>query len=163
MKRLTAALGAILTTTTLAFGQAPQTVRLCSGNPCVAVSSTNPLPTGAGGAASAGTPYHLPGGSAATTNSTLIATGPRTLYSVTVINLNATVYYLRLYDLAVAPTASSATGATHSYPIPASTTGAGIQIPFGPGEGYINGLGFVITGGGADTDATVAATGVYVN
>jgi hypothetical protein len=108
------------------------------------------------------TPYHL--ASAATTNSTLISTGAHSLYNLSVINTTATLYYLRVYDQAAAPTCSSATGAVHSYPIPASTTGAGFTFNLGaPGEAYALGIGFCITGGGADTDVTSAATGVYLN
>ena len=108
------------------------------------------------------TPYHV--ASAATTNSTLISTGAHTLYSLVLINTTATIYYLRVYDQAAAPTCSSATGAVHSYPIPANTTGSGMVIPFGTvGEAYASGFGFCITGGGSDTDNTAAAAGVYVN
>jgi hypothetical protein len=43
---------ALLAFTGPVLAQAPQTVRLCSGNPCVPVSSTDPLPiTGGGGGA----------------------------------------------------------------------------------------------------------------
>lgn len=107
--------------------------------------------------------YHLAGGSAATTNATLIAAGAHSLYSLTVINTTATVYYLRTYDLGVPPAPSSATGVTHSYPVPGSTSGAGFVISFPLGESYANGLAYVLTGGGGDTDNTSAAVGVYIN
>jgi hypothetical protein len=110
------------------------------------------------------TPYNLSGGSAASTNATSIKGSAGTLCHLTVISTSATLAYLRLYDSASAPTCSSATGAKHSYPVPASNTGAGVAIPLGPfGEAYANGIGFCLTGGGADTDNTSAPIGVFVN
>lgn len=108
------------------------------------------------------TPFH--GTSAASNNSTLVATGQQTLCGLQIENTTGTVYYFRMYDLAVAPTCSSATGAVHSWPIPASTSVAGIAIPMGPnGEKFLAGIGFCVTAGGSDTDNTSAATGVYWN
>lgn len=107
------------------------------------------------------TPYGFT--SAATTNSTLISTGQHTLCALTAINTTATLYYLRVYDAAAAPTCSSATGFKFSLPIPASATGAGAAVPLGPfGLDFASGLGFCLTGGGSSTDNTSAATGVYL-
>lgn len=105
------------------------------------------------------TPYHLAGGTAASTNATNIKASPGSLCHITAINTTVTTYYLRLYNLAVAPTCSSATGATHSYPILPS---GGVNIPLPLGELYTAGIGFCVTGGGSDTDNTAAATGVYI-
>lgn len=109
------------------------------------------------------TPFH--GTSAASTNSTAVkAAAAGTLCSLQLVNTTGTIYFFRMYDLAAAPTCSSATGAVHSWPIPASASGAGVAIPIGPyGEAFANGIGFCITGGGADTDNTNAAVGVYYN
>lgn len=101
--------------------------------------------------------------SAASTNSTLVASGARTFHHVTLINTTGSLYYLRMYDAGSAPTCSSATNFAYTIPIPASTTGAGAQIQFGAyGQAYTNGLAFCITGGGSSTDNTSAATGVFV-
>lgn len=120
-----------------------------------------PIASATGGA----TAYHLAGGTAASTNSTLVSTGAHTVYSINVINTTSTIYYLRIYDSAAAPTCSSATGALMTIPVPnASAAGAGVALPFGA-TGFLvsSGFGFCVTGGGADTDNTSAATGVYIN
>ncbi len=100
--------------------------------------------------------------SAASNNSTLVATGSRTLFAIpSIINTTATVYYLRLYNTAAAPVCSSATGEVLSIPVPADASGAGIVPNLGPfGVSFPLGLGFCITGGGAANDNGAAATGV---
>jgi hypothetical protein len=107
-------------------------------------------------------PYHLAGGTAASTNSTAIKTTPGKLCQITPFNTTATVYYLKVYDSASAPTCSSATNLKHVYPIPASVTVGGFVIPTAFGESYSNGIAFCVTAGGGDTDNTSAATGVYI-
>ncbi len=102
--------------------------------------------------------------SAASTNATSVkASAAGTIYDISVINTTATLYYLRLYDSAAAPTCSSATGFVETIPIPASATGAGVVRTFPVGRAYANGIGFCITAGGSSTDNTSAATGVYVS
>lgn len=109
------------------------------------------------------TPYHLAGGTAASTNSTSIKGSAGTLCHLVAISTSATVVYLRVYNSASAPTCSSATGATHTYPVPASATGAGVVVALGPfGEAFTTGIGFCVTGGGSDTDNTNAVTGIYI-
>lgn len=100
--------------------------------------------------------------SAATTNATNCKASAGNLYGFDLINTTATLYYLRLYNLAAAPTCNSATGFVRTIPIPASATGAGITRDISAGEGYSTGLSFCLTGGGSSTDNTNAATGVYV-
>lgn len=107
-------------------------------------------------------PYHLAGGTAASTNSTRIKEGPSNLCDLTMINTTATLYYFKIYDSASAPTCSSATNLKHVYPIPASSTGSGIQRSLPVGESYANGLGFCVTASGSDTANDNAATGVYI-
>lgn len=113
------------------------------------------------------TAYHLAGGTAASTNATLISTGAHTLLGGMVVNTTTTLGYLRFYDLAIAPTPSSATGALWSIPIPASVAGApgaGILITPGTyGLSFTNGLGFCFTGGGSDTDNTNGPAGVFIS
>lgn len=111
------------------------------------------------------TPYHLSGGTGASTNSNNVKASAGVLCTISAINTTSTIYYLRMYDSASAPTCSSATGAVHSWPIPQATgAGAGFTIPIPTqGEQYNNGIGFCVTGGGGDTDNTTAAAGVYIN
>lgn len=140
-------------------GAGVQRVAIASDNTAFSVNAT-PTAATTGGA----TPYHLAGGTAASTNSTSIKGSAGTLYSVSAINTTATLYYLRIYDSSSAPTCSSATGAKHSFPIPASTTGAGFAIPLGAvGEIFSSGIGYCVTGGGSDTDNTNAAAGIFIN
>ncbi|MDP2381245.1 MAG: hypothetical protein Q8N00_00415 [Nitrospirota bacterium] len=101
--------------------------------------------------------------SAATTNATNCKASAGQLYGYELINTTGTLYYLRLYNLASAPTCSSATGFIRSIPIPAATTGAGVTRSLANGEAYGTGIGFCLTAGGASTDNTNAATGVYVS
>jgi hypothetical protein len=111
------------------------------------------------------TQFHINGGTtSASTNSTLVSTGAHTLYSIYAVNATAgSIAYLRLYDTAVAPTCSSATGASWSIPIPYSATGAGVVLNLGAvGMLFANGLGFCVTGGGTDTDNTNALTVAYI-
>lgn len=114
-----------------------------------------PVPASSGSC----TPYHLAGGTAASTNATSVKASAGTLCHLAAINTTVTTYYLRLYNLATAPTCSSATGAVHTYPVLPS---GGINIPLPVGETYSTGIAFCVTGGGGDTDNTNAATGVYI-
>lgn len=147
-------------------GAGVQRVTVASDNTAFSVNAVQsgswtaqPVAAATGGA----TPYYLSGGSAASTNSTNIKASAGTLYTLTVVSTSATLAYLRMYDSASAPTCSSATGAVHSYPIPASTTGAGLTITFPVGELYASGIGYCLTGGGTSTDNTNATTGIYIN
>lgn len=101
--------------------------------------------------------------SAASTNATNIKASAGTVSVISVVNTTATIYYLRMYNLASAPTCSSATGFVHTIPVPASTSGAGIVIPIAVPHAYTTGIGYCLTGGGSSTDNTNAATGVYIN
>jgi len=111
------------------------------------------------GAAGGATPVSVI--SAASTNSTSVKGSAGTLYSVTLVNTTATLYYLRLYNSAAAPTCSSATGYVATIPVPASTTGAGVVIPLSVGAAFSTGIGYCITGGPTSTDNTNAAVGIY--
>lgn len=111
------------------------------------------------------TPYHLPGGTTASTNSTLVVSGIHTLYSLSGINIGTTIGYVRVYDSATAPACNSATGAIGTFPVPQNNgNGAGFVLPIGPnGLAFTNGIAFCVTGGGADTDNTNAPAGIYIN
>jgi len=99
---------------------------------------------------------------AATTNATNCKASAGQISGYEVYNTTTTIYYLRLYNLASAPTCSSATGFIRSIPIPASASGNGAIRDFTIGEAYSTGIGFCITGGASSTDNTSAATGVFV-
>jgi len=101
--------------------------------------------------------------SAASNNATNCKNAAGQVYQISGINTTGTLYYLRLYNLAAAPTCSSATGFIESYPVPASTTGAGLQMENSIGQAYSTGIGFCLTGGGGNTDNTNAAAGVYIS
>ena len=113
-----------------------------------------------GGTTGGATPYHYL--SAASTNSTLISTGAHSVYNITAVNTTATLYYLKFSDNSAAPTCGT-TAVVHTYPIPASATGAGLTISIPVGIKFASGLGFCITGAVADNDTTSAATGVVIN
>lgn len=101
--------------------------------------------------------------SAATTNSTNIKASAGTWCGGKGINTTATLYYLRLYNSASAPTCSSATNFVATIPIPASASGAGTDLSFGTfGADFSAGISFCLTGGPTSTDNTAAATGVFL-
>lgn len=106
-------------------------------------------------------PYRLI--SAASDNATVIKTGSGQLHALTVINTSATMYYLKLYDKAVAPTSGDTP--VHTYPIPAGASGNGFVVSSGSfGEQYNNGISFRITAQGADADTGSCAAGaIYLN
>lgn len=101
--------------------------------------------------------------SAATTNATLIAGVPGNVCGYSLINTTATIYYLRMYNLASIPTCSSATGFVESIPIPASASGAGVQRPEIGGQAFSTGMSYCLTAEGTSTGNTAAATGVYIS
>lgn len=102
--------------------------------------------------------------SAATTNSTNCKSSAGTIYDVSVVNTTSTIYYLRLYNLAAAPTCSSSTGYVESIPIPHNSgNGGGLAKSFPIGRAYSAGIGFCITANGTSTDNNAAATGLYVS
>jgi hypothetical protein len=97
----------------------------------------------------------------ASTNSTNVKASPGTVFGMTLFNENATKYYLRLYNLASAPTCSSATGWVASLTIPASTDAAGFSVSLPIGANFSTGIGYCITGGAASTNNSNAATGIH--
>lgn len=108
------------------------------------------------------TQYHYL--SAASTNSTNVKAAPGQVFQVVAINTTSTLYYLKFYDKATAPTCGTDT-VTQTYPVPGSSaaTGGGFVIPIPFGMNFANGIGFCLTGAVADNDTTSAATGVVIN
>ena len=107
------------------------------------------------------TPYRLI--SAASTNATSVKAAAAQLGHLVVVNLNAAVRFLKLYNKASAPTVGTDTP-LWTIPIPASTTGAGVAVPLPGGLAFSLGLAFAITANLADADTTAVAAGdVMVN
>ncbi len=101
--------------------------------------------------------------SASGTNSTLQVPKPCCLKGIQVFNINAAVRYLKLYDVATAPTIGT-TIPVKVITIAGATTGAGAVIPLGDGVDFQNGLGVGLTTGVADNDTgSVAAGDIVVN
>ncbi len=102
--------------------------------------------------------------SAASTNSTSVKGASGQLVGVVAINTTATIYYLKFYDTASAPTCNSST-VVLTFPVPfgASSAGGGFVIPLPQATSFLNGIGICLTGGIADNDNTNAATGVAMN
>lgn len=102
--------------------------------------------------------------SAASTNATSCKASAGQWFGIDVYNTTTTTYYLRLYNLAAAPTCSSATGFIKSIPIPAavaSGTVGGVVRVLPIGVSYGTGIAWCITGGSSSTDNTNAAVGLF--
>lgn len=119
-----------------------------NGRQFLAVSST-------GGA----TPFTLI--SAASTNATLVKASAGTLYGLYAYNNGAAAAYLKVFNLAVAPTVGTSV-ATMTILLPAGG-GATISVP-PQGIAFSTGISYAITGVGTTADTTaVAAAQVFVN
>lgn len=101
--------------------------------------------------------------SAASTNGTVVKASAGTLYTLIVTNLNAAVRYLKVYN-STSVTVGTTTP-TWTFAIPASTTGAGFNVPI-PACGIAFGTGICLgmTTGVADNDTgAVAANEIIAN
>lgn len=101
----------------------------------------------------------------ASTNATNVKNAAGTVYGYSLTNTTTTIYYLRMYNLASAPTCSSATGYVSTIPIPPASAAGGAggrEIQKNIGQAFTTGIGFCVTGGASSTDNTNAATGVFV-
>lgn len=107
-------------------------------------------------AADVGTGFRLI--SAASTNATSLKASAGTLYSITAVNLNAAVRYVKFYNKASSPTVGSDTPVI-TLPIPASTTGAGVTIDLYPGFDFATGIAYATTTGYLDSDTAAVAAG----
>lgn len=102
--------------------------------------------------------------SAASTNSTNCKNAFGNLYGYELFNTTTTVYWLRLYNTASAPTCSSATGFIRSIPIPPAASAGqvnGVILPPMMPIHYATGISFCLTGGSSSTDNTNAAVGIF--
>lgn len=151
--------GTISNTGSLSFNGAFRFIRVAESGMTAASPNVQITYSGRGDTDGASTCYVT---TAATTNATNCKAGPGSVQFIRGINTTATLYYLRMYNLAAAPTCSSATGFIESIPIPANVAGAGMVSPMPTGQRYSTGIGFCITDSGASTGNGAAATGVYV-
>lgn len=101
----------------------------------------------------------------ASTNATNVKNAAGTVYGYSLTNTTTTIYYLRMYNLASAPTCSSSTGYVSTIPIPPAAAAGGAggrEITKNIRQAFTTGIGFCVTGGASSTDNTNAATGVFV-
>lgn len=102
--------------------------------------------------------------STASTNATNCKASAGNWYGYDLINTTTTIYYLRLYNLATAPSCSSATGFIRTIPIPpagsAGQAAGAIRLTDIPVQ-YSAGLGFCLTAGSTSTDNSNAAAGIF--
>jgi hypothetical protein len=101
--------------------------------------------------------------SGASTNATSVKASAGQLYWLHVVNMNAAVRYLKFYNKASSPTVGTDTP-VYTFPIPASTTGAGFVLSFPVPITFATGIALAITTGVADSDTgAVAANEIIVN
>jgi endonuclease V-like protein UPF0215 family len=108
--------------------------------PIPASANATPMPGGVSNA-------HLV--SAATTNATLVKSGPGRVYGWSIGNTSAAIRYVKLHNTAVAPTAGSAVKQTIF--LPAS---GGSNYYMDSGLDFNQGIGFTTVTGAADSDTT---------
>lgn len=126
--------------------------------PAAAQQSVTPVGGAAGG------PWMAHYLSAANTNATLVAAGAHNVYQIIAINTTGTIYYLKFYDKALAPTCGTDTPSlTLPVPFGQSSSGGGFVIPMPTGSRFLAGVGFCLVGGIADNDNSNAATGIAIN
>lgn len=108
-------------------------------------------------------PYSYIAAAASNQDSQLVKGSAGTLYGIVVVNVNAALRYLKVYDKASGPT--SADTPKLRLPIPAATTGNGVAFPLPAcGVEFTLGIAFRLTTGMADNDATaVTANDAVVN
>jgi hypothetical protein len=99
--------------------------------------------------------------SAASNNATLVQVGRVRLLAIAAVNTTATIYYLKFYDKATAPTCGTDTP-VWTLPLLVSTV-APTLVPTPDGLEFFAGLGFCLVANLVDSDNTNAATGVAIN
>lgn len=92
--------------------------------------------------------------SAATTNATSVKATAGQVYVIHISNHAAAARFVKLYDMAAAPTVGTSVP-VETYGVPAGQT---FRVDFGNlGNPFAAGIGVAITGAAADTDTTVTA------
>lgn len=94
--------------------------------------------------------------SAASTNATSVKAGPGTLRRIVGYNASGSAKYLKVYDLATAPTVGTDTPRNTFY-LPAASAFA-----LDRDDAFADGIAYAITGAAADNDATAVASGDVV-
>jgi hypothetical protein len=93
---------------------------------------------------------------AATTNATSIKASAGSLMTIVASNMTASTKWLKLYNLAAAPTVGTSVP-SDTIPIPANSY---IALEFGPtGLRFSTGIALAMTGAAADSDTTALAAG----
>jgi hypothetical protein len=96
---------------------------------------------------------------AASTNATSVKASAGQVYTVHIYNVSAAVKYFKLYNKASAPTVGTDTP-VETHAIPAASW---IRIDYtNHGNPFATGIGYALTGGGADGDTTSLAAGDVV-
>jgi hypothetical protein len=99
--------------------------------------------------------------SAATTNAANIKASTGQVYGIYLVNLNAAVRYLKLYNMTGSPTVGTSTPEL-TFAIPASTTGAGFVLTVPTGIAFTVGIAMALTTGVGDSDSTAVAANEIV-
>lgn len=94
--------------------------------------------------------------SAASTNATNLKASAGKVIDIALVNTNAAVRYLHLYNKASAPTVGTDVPVA-TIAIPGNAAGAGISIPSNIGLDFSTGISYSLTTGPADTDAVAVA------
>ena len=110
--------------------------------------------TATGGGATNYTPYVA----TATTNATNVKGSAGQLFSITGFCVAAYPVYVKFFDKATAPVPGTDTP-VYVFPLPASTVTGNVNISFNVPISFVNGVGFAITKGIANSDATAVAAG----
>ena len=101
--------------------------------------------------------------SAGSTNATSVKASAGQVYAIYVINTNAAVRYLKLYNKASSPTVGTDTPVM-TLPISGSTTGGGFVFSSDVGIAFATGIAFALTTGVLDSDTgAVASSEIVVN
>lgn len=94
--------------------------------------------------------------SAASTNATNLKGSAGNVFSIALVNTNAAVRYIHLYNKATAPTVGTDVPVV-TFGIPGNAAGAGISIPADIGAAFTTGISYSLTTGASDTDTGAVA------
>lgn len=94
--------------------------------------------------------------SAASTNATNLKASAGKIFGFALLNTNAAVRYLHLYNKASAPTVGTDVPVA-TFALPGNAAGAGVVVPTEVGAAFATGISYSLTTGAADTDNTAVA------
>lgn len=94
--------------------------------------------------------------SAASTNATSVKASAGNILGIALMNTNAAVRYLHLYNKASAPTVGTDVPVA-TFAIPGNAAGAGFTLPCDIGAAFATGIAYALTTGAADTDTGAVA------